>query len=172
MKEGLYIKIIHKCLQCTSCWVCVSMCVCTEMAILWKVKQGVACFSSVARVVALRSGRPGITGPSCWARASLSGPPGPYWSLDVKLPPPTHSWIFASQSVLERLEYWSHEICKAACLNVESDRQWDPAGLHAGTVLHTKHTSLAHFLLSSSALLAVPLQHFSISSYVSIHLVL
>ncbi len=82
--------------------VCVCVCVCTEMAISWKVKQTVECFSSVSCAMALRSRRPGSKGPSCWAHAALPGPPGPYWSLEVKIPPPTHSRIFASQSVPER----------------------------------------------------------------------
>ncbi len=57
---------------------------------------------SVSPLCPVPSRRPGSTGPSCWARAALPGPPGPYWSLEVKIPPPTHSRIFASQSVLER----------------------------------------------------------------------
>lgn len=81
----------------------VCVCVCAQWNdYFWKVKQTVECFSSVPCATVLRSRRPGSTGPSCWARASLPGPPGPYWSLEVKIQPPTHSWIFASQSVLER----------------------------------------------------------------------
>lgn len=100
MKEGLYIKIIHKCLHSISC-LCVLVCVCNEMAILWKVKQASA--SPLCPVPwPCAPGGQGAWGPRAGHAILCRGPPGPYWSLDVKLPPPTRSWIFASQSVLKR----------------------------------------------------------------------